>query len=174
MNFINDLLEELTARLPELAWKLGKLNPSVSRFRLPHGLFRAAYEPGGVACINEIKSDIQVLIKQKQSPGALYLAERIQRKVSVLVSLCHLEGKGSHTQEKVRFGLTSLSTRQQWIVSLEQEIDQLVIQQNAVHHSLEQKKHNASTELLLSLQSELGQIEKRLTLLKEDLKKATL
>lgn len=171
MNYIDDLLTELMSRLPELAWKLGKLNSPISTFNLPQGLFRSHAELGVTAFIDEIKSDIQLLAEQKNDRAAMFLAERIQQKINVLVRVCQLQSKLIHAEEKIHFGIKMLSTRQQWVHALESEIIDLTKQFEAVEKRLKQEKINTKTRLLLH--AELGEIEKRLTLAKEELKKVT-
>ena len=174
MDYIEDLLDELNLRLPELSWKLGTLNPGINRFHLPHGLFRSRYEAGGEACIQEIKTDIQNLLREKNSAGALYLAERIKQKVSVLVRLCQLDETSKQPLEQpARFALKELSTRKQWFESLEQELEQLKSQHQALSSALERSAKILDTQRTLAMQHELGQIEKRMTLVKEDLKTMT-
>lgn len=170
MNYIDELLTELTSRLPELAWKLGKLNFSVSSVHLPHGLFRSSIERGAVALIDEIKFDIQILAQQKKSNASHFLAERVLQKISVLVSICQTQNQLPNPDEKIHFGLNKLSTRQQWIQSLEKDIEHLTVQYEALEKRIKIEKTNTAT--LMQLSAELGQIERRLTLTKEQYQKA--
>ncbi|HDS3847010.1 TPA: lpg0405 family Dot/Icm T4SS effector, partial [Legionella pneumophila] len=39
MGYIDELLEELSARLPELEWKINGLSSSISIHNLPKGIF---------------------------------------------------------------------------------------------------------------------------------------
>ena len=113
MLYISELLDELTARLPELEWKIGELNASFSNHSLPPGLFRRAIEPSGSACVAEIKTDIQALSQQKNERSAHYLAERIKQKINVLVALCQIQSRKTKPEDKNYFGIKMLSTRQQ-------------------------------------------------------------
>lgn len=171
-NYINELLSELSSRLPELEWKLSNLGAFFSRRSLPRGLFSSNMELSGAACIEEIKSDIKVLSEQKNTRSAQYFAERIQQKINVLVSLCQINAKKNKPEGAVYFGVKMLSTRQQWIKTLENDIETLVTQQQAMLNALEQNKLSTNVEVMLSVQAELGEVERRLTLAKEELKRA--
>ena len=172
MNYIDELLAELTSRLPELEWKVSSLNSFISSKSLPRGLFRSSSELTGLACVEEIKDDIQALGHQKNERSAHYLATRIKQKVNVLVALCQIEGRKNKAEEKVHFGITMLSTRQQWIESLEKEISTLEKRQQAMIKAFNQMKRSSDTPAVLSVQKELGEIERRLTLAKETLNQA--
>ncbi|MBA3536808.1 MAG: primosomal replication protein [Tatlockia sp.] len=161
------LLERLTERLPELEWKINSLGARLSANSLPRGLFRPHLEMSAATCIDEIKADIQQLTRQKSEYSAFYLAERIEQKISVLVTLCHLQTTKPKTEEKIRFGLDKISTRQQWLQTLEKEIDLLTLQQQAMLKTLEQIKASGNSQAVLQLQAQLGEVEKRLTLAKE-------
>ena len=172
MNYINDLLAELTARLPELEWKISSLSSTISSHRVPRGLFRSGIELTGPACVEEIKAEIHALSQQKNERSAQYLADRIKQKVNVLVALCQIESRKNKPEEKVYFGVKMLSTRQQWIITLEKDISTLEAQQQAMAKALEQLKHSTNTASILSLQRELGEVVRRLTLAREALNQA--
>jgi hypothetical protein len=161
------LLERLTERLPELEWKINSLGARFSSNSLPRGLFRQRLEMSAATCIDEIKADILHLAHQKSEYSAFYLAERIEQKISVLVTLCHLQTNKPKTEETIRFGLDKISTRQQWLQTLEKEIDLLILQQQAMIKTLEQIKASGNNQAVLQIQAQLGELEKRLTLAKE-------
>ena len=100
-----DLLQQLSARLPELEWKISYLGASLSTKTLPRGLFTPHLEMNAANCIAEIKADIQKLASQKNDNSAKYLAARIERKILVLVTLCHLQMNKPKPKidEKVKF-----------------------------------------------------------------------
>lgn len=81
MGYIDELLEELSARLPELEWKINGLSSSISIHNLPKGIFSSVIEFNGPACIKEIRDDIHALQKHKDESIACFLAERIQKKL---------------------------------------------------------------------------------------------
>lgn len=164
----NELLTELMARLPELEWKISGLGSSFSKSSLPKGLFRNI-KADAAACVAEIKKDIDSLSAQKSDRGALYLAEQIKQKINVLVALCHMHRRKNITEEKVYFGVKMLSTRQQWIHALEEDIHLLERQQEAMTNTLKQMLRNQNSTAILHLKAELGEIEQRLTLAKETL-----
>lgn len=122
MNDLNELLVELTSRLPELEWRISELGSTISAQQLPEGLFPLHLELTASGCIQEIKEDIMALSQQKNERSAHYLAERIQRKVHVLVRLCQIERPKQKLEKKTHFELKMLSTRQQWIQGLEKDI----------------------------------------------------
>lgn len=169
---IDILLHKLESRLPELEWKLSTLGTALSPKSLPRGLFRSHLEITASACIAEIKADIYTLARQKSEYGAYYLAQRIQQKINVLIILCHIQANKSKSAEKINFGLNRISTRQQWLQSLEKEINLLAAQQEAMAKALQQMQACSNTQSLLRLQAELGEVEKRLTLAKETFTRA--
>lgn len=171
---IEQLLHTLEARLPELEWKISSLvSTNFSTKSLPRGLFHSHIDASASACVNEIKADIQNLAAQKSQYSAYYLAQRINQKINVLVTLCHLQAKKPKARENISFGVNRINTRQQWLQSLQSDIDLLSAQQQAMHKSqqLMQQSH-ADPKVLLNLQAELGEVEKRLTLAKETFARA--
>lgn len=172
MNYINELLAELTSRLPELEWKISGLGSLISSQSVPRGLFRSSNELTGTACVDEIKSDIQALSHQRNERSAHYLANRIKQKVNVLVALCQIESRKNKIEEKIHFGVKMLSTRQQWIGTLEKEVSILEKQQQAIAKALSQMKQSTNAAAILSVQGELGEVQRRLTLAKEALNQA--
>jgi hypothetical protein len=172
MAYINALLEELKSRLPELEWKLSDFKTAISRSSLPIGLFRTRVELTGTACINEIKKDIQFLSQQENERSAHYLASKIHQKINVLVTLCQMTRQASKSENKVLFAVKKLSSRQQWVQSLEHDVNTLRAQQQALIKTLELKQQTSDTEAELHLLKELGEVERRLTLAKETLTRA--
>ncbi|MDW8963122.1 hypothetical protein SFB22_12740 [Legionella pneumophila subsp. fraseri] len=172
MGYIDELLAELSARLPELEWKINGLSSSISIHNLPKGIFSSVIEFNGPACIKEIRDDIHALQKHKDESIACFLAERIQKKINVLVILCQMNKKNNKPESKISFDLTTLSTRQQWIKTMEKNICALEEQHQAMRKTLEQMKSCSSPATILHLQTELGNVEKRLTLAKETLNRA--
>jgi hypothetical protein len=166
------LLQELTERLPELEWKVSFLGTRLSTSSLPRGLFHPRFDMTAAACIAEIKADIQQLAGQQNKNSAYYLAKRIQQKISVLVTLCRLQANKPNADRKLNFGLDKISTRQQWLQTLENDINRLTVQQKALAKTLEQTKACGNNQAVLQLQAELGEVEKRLTLANEALPKA--
>ncbi|MBA2651771.1 MAG: hypothetical protein H0U73_05850 [Tatlockia sp.] len=161
------LLQQLTERLPELEWKISALGSALSSKSLPSGLFRQHTEMSAARCIAEIKADILYLATQKNDNSSHFLAERVQQKISVLVTLCHLQTNKANAGERISFGLDKLSTRQQWLQTVEKDIEGLTQQQQAMTKTLEQMKARGASEEILRLKAELGEVEKRLTLAKE-------
>lgn len=172
MQEIKELLADLSARLPELEWKVSGLRSSFSNRSLPKGLFHSAREMNGALCIAEIKSDIQGLSIQTNKRAAAHLAQQIQQKINVLVALCQINSKRNKPDERPHFRLDSLSTRQQWIQTLEADIQQLTAQRLAMQKAVAAISLQSSPEVVLNLQAELGEIEKRLTLAQETLNRA--
>lgn len=166
----NEVLSELMTRLPELEWKISALGTSFPVHSLPRGLFRSI--PNGIACIAEIKADMESLSRREHEFSSLYLAQRIQQKINVLVTVCQIHKRKNHPEETPSFGLTTLTTRQQWIRGLEMNILSLEKQQQAMTNTLEHMLRQQNSVVILDLQAELGKVECKLTLAKETLNRA--
>jgi hypothetical protein len=167
----SQIITELTSRLPELEWKISSLNSSFLNQHVPPGLFGPSKEITGNICIEQIQADIQLLSQQNNERSALYLAQKIQHKVNVLVALCRPNPKNK-SHEKVYFGVNRLATRQQWIGCLEAEVQSLESQRQALTRTLDQmtNRHEIS-ESILQLKADLGEVERHLTLAQEALKR---
>ena len=164
-------IEALVARLPELEWKLSQQGTTINPTLLPPGLFRDRLELTPQSCAEEVKSDLRDLKRQTNERSAQYLALRIQQKINVLVRLCQMNLNKPAANRQENFGLRAISTRQQWLQTLHDDRAKLQSQQQAIKASLLEKQNTAVT---LSLQAELGEVERRLTLAKETLDRATL
>ncbi|KTC76844.1 coiled-coil protein [Legionella brunensis] len=163
---IHSSLKELEARLPELEWKMSTIRHVFPTKNLPRGLFRLPEEAEPSAFIEDIKADLKTLAKHQSEYTGYYLAQRIEQKINVLVALCSLERNSS---QKTKCSLQMITTRKTFVENVEKEISVLELQQQAIVKRLEQKDERLS----LSLKSELGEIEKRLTLAKEALARVT-
>ncbi|WED43173.1 hypothetical protein [Legionella cardiaca] len=160
-------LKELEARLPELEWKMGSLGRTLPIKLLPKGLFRLSAEANPAAFMDDIKADLNALAKHQSEYSGHYLAQRIHQKINVLVALCCLESP--QPVQKNKYYLNMITTRQAFVRDLEKEITRLTAQRKAILERLE----NTDTQLSLGLKSELGEIEKRLTLAREAITRAT-
>lgn len=169
MDGSDGLLQELSSRLPELEWKINSLGIGLLANSLPRGLFQSRMDINAADCMAEIKADLQRLAEKRNELSAYYLAEQIRQKISVLVTLCHLQANKPKPREKLGFGLDKISTRQQWIQRLEEERKALILQREALASSLAQLKVRGSAQAILELQAELGDVEKKLTQIKEAL-----
>jgi hypothetical protein len=174
MREIDQVLDELSSRLPELEWKLNKLKSRITTHNLPRGLFSAGREFTGKACIDEIRADIHTLQTRKTDQGSYFLAERIKQKINVLVILCQIHHDHIKPEEAKPFKLQALSTRRQWIESMEIDIRSLEIQHKAMLKTLMQKKDEKDSFAILPLKAELGELEKKLTLARETLNRALI
>ncbi|KTD75515.1 hypothetical protein [Legionella waltersii] len=174
MREIDQVLDELSSRLPELEWKLNKLKSGITTQHLPRGLFSIGREFTGKACIDEIRTDIHSLQTRKSDQGSYFLAERIKQKINVLVLLCQIHHDHKKQEEVNSFKLQALSTRRQWIESMELEIQSLEIQYKAMLKTLGQKKEEKNSLAILPLKAELGELEKKLTLARETLNRALI
>lgn len=167
-----EMVAILSSRLPELLWQMNKLKINVGLKNLPAGLFSHSYDRTPACCINEIKADLNGLKSQMNPRSAHFLVDKIARKINVLVCLCQLQSVKEKTTAPPKFSIQAISTRQQWLQSLETEINALTEQRQALevqHAEAQQKKE---MQKVLSLQSDLGEIERQLTLAKETWKKA--
>lgn len=172
---LEDLLARLSARLPELEWKLSQRNNNIIHpSLLPRGLFRTRSELTSSICVDEIKADLVMMKRQKSSPGAHYLAEQVSKKINVLVRVCQQSGKKKMPEQQINFGVQAIGTRQQWLQKLQKDIDKLVIQQEALTASLVTLQAENNIPAILSLQAEIGRAEHRLTLAKETLARSTV
>lgn len=170
--YIQNLITELMARLPELEWKVSNLNPALFNRSLPKKIFKTQ-EPTALACINELKADLHVLKQVKHERSAEYLAEQLKQKVSILVGISRLEHKNKGKIQPASFSMEKICTRQQWLQSLEQEVTVLRKQKQALSTRLTQiNPHKSDPAVLLNLKHELGLLEKKLTLAEEALNKA--
>lgn len=170
--YIQNLITDLMARLPELEWKITNLSPALFHRSLPKKVFKAQ-EPTAIACINELKADLQVLRQVKHERSAEYLAEQLKQKVSILVAISRLEHKNKEKIQPASFSMEKISTRQQWLQALEQEVEVLRKQKQALSTRLSQiNPQKSDPALLLNLKHELGLLEKKLTLAEEALNKA--
>ena len=169
---IHNSVQQLSDRLPELEWKLsllgGVLNPSL----LPRGLFHSRFEWTTQSCIDEIKADLRTMKEHAHDRTAEYLALRVGQKINVLVRICQQQLDKKTPQRQVYFGVQAISTRQQWLKSLQNDIDALSNQQQALAGSVSISKSKNNVQATLSLEKELGEADRRLTLAKETLLRA--
>ena len=174
MNMIHESVDCLSARLPELAWKLGSryvvLNPKL----LPRGLFLERLEMTPQSCIDEINEDLQLLCDHKNDRSACYLAERVSQKINVLIRLCQMDVEKKSGAQPLPFGMQSISTRQQWLGALQDDITRLSVQHLALTATLGNLQKGQKLQAILSIQAEVGEVERRLTLARETLARATL
>ncbi len=171
---IQDIILNLSARLPELEWKLSLAGPGIAPKQLPPGLFLSRHEYTVQSCMDEIKADLQAIRQQNNIQSARYLAERVGKKINVLVRLCQQQLNKKTPESQSEFGVKAIGTRQQWLKTMQEEIDTLTIQHQALAARLAdvQAKHNM--QATLNLQLELGKAERRLTLAKETLERSTI
>lgn len=169
---MDDLLTRLSARLPELEWMLNRLGRAFYSGLLPRGLFPEKITLTPRDCMDDIRTDLKRLSQQTEAGRIRYLADRVHQKINVLVHVCQrhthspVSTKSSHTLD-----LTTLSTRQQWLKTLEEELAALQAQQQALKNTLLTLQGQA--EATLRAQTALGELERRLTLAQEAFDRAT-
>lgn len=163
---IEPVLTELTNRLPELEWQLNQVNwLSFFNENLPNTLFRCGKTTQVKAYIEEIRYDIANLANQTyESNTQQYLADTIRRKINTLVKTCQLTQRSNTPVSLEQTFITRLMSRQQQLNELESKIQDLERQQAALSKTLSK---TYQTEMKLSLQAELGKLEKLLTLARE-------
>lgn len=161
-------LKQLSARLPELEWKLNTLGVLFNPKKLPAGLFTHCFEMTAQSCISELKSDLLAVQKQTNERSARYIANRIEQKINVLVRMCKLNNT-KPTERVASFGVQAINTRQQWLHSLEQTIDTLNEQYKALEKAQKALQQQQKVQAVLNLQAEMGDLGRRLTLAKETL-----
>lgn len=166
------LAQQIEARLPELSWRLGELKPFIQSNLLPRGLFlkKGVLTPDD--CIKEIKSEL-LQLRHTSEGGARYLAERLARKIDVLVHFCHHKKK-TQSVKKQSFGVDAIHTRKQWMEKLEEDIQALATQREALKKRLAELHGRDSVQTTLRLQSELGEVEKRYTKTQEQYENAVM
>ncbi len=170
---LDDVLTRLEARLPELEWKLTLRGTMIHPSLLPRGLFLNRIEMTAQTCIDEIKLDLETIKNQKNELSAHFIAERVNKKINVLVRLCRQNNSPGASEKQAVFGVQTLGTRQQWLQNMQKNIDVLAQQHNALQTSLNKLDVGTNPQLILSLQTELGEINRRLTLAKETFARST-
>ena len=173
MTSINETVKILSDRLPELVWKLSTLHGVFNPKLLPRGLFNYQLEMTPQSCIDEINANLDILRHHKDEKSACYLAERVSQKINVLVRLCQLHAKKQPSRPSLTFGVQAISTRQQWLGTLQDDISRLCAQQQALTITLGKSQAGHDSQSILSLQAEVGEVERSLTLARETLDRAT-
>lgn len=171
---LHDEFQRLSARLPELEWKLNTLDTGINPALLPRGLFRNRLEMTAQSCVDEIKEDLRSLKQQKNDQTELYIAERVGKKINVLVRLCQQNIDKPALERQGTFGIHAISTRQQWLKTMQHDIDVLQAQHDGLAATLMTLKAENNIQAILNLQTELGEATRRLTLAKETLARSTI
>lgn len=171
---MEEYIKTLTARLPELSWQLSLLgHAALNASKFPRGLFKKSLEMTPKSCMDEIVDDLKLLAKHKTDRSTHYLAMRVSQKINVLVRLCQINKAHQSLPSTRPLTVQKISTRQQWLMNLAQEIQTLRLQEEAVSNSLEECKKVNHATMILNIQAELGEIKRRLTLAEETLSHAT-
>jgi hypothetical protein len=169
----SDMVEQLVARLPELSWMLHRLHGEWDASALPPALFQRACVATPSACMDDIHADLRALKQQTNPQSVHFLAERVARKITVLVQICKKNLAKPVQQLHASFGVQSISTRQKWLQTMHDDIAVLICQQQALLATLLRVQQENKSQAILNVQLELGQVEQRLTLAKESLQRAT-
>ena len=173
MSSVIELVETLTKRLPELEYQLDEIG-KIQSMALPKGLFRASQfseTMTSLACIEEIRSDLAHLksllenAAEQTSPLVLYIAKQVSLKMQVLLQLCHQHRRKKIASAKVNVEMKQLVTRQQWLESVHQEHQRLLMQQSALQCALEQ--HQDNTHAISTLQHALTDVATQLLSIKQ-------
>lgn len=173
MNSGLETINVLAQRLPELLWQLKRLYPDLTATVLPPGLFRQTFYQTPDLCIDEIKQDIAILKQQSNHRSHQFLADKISRKINVLVRLCHWKEKHPSKKATVSQGVRGMMSRQQWLQTLENDIHSLEEQCHALELRLTYVQQAGEPQAILALQGELGEARRELTVAKELWKKST-
>lgn len=155
---IEILVKELKERLPELEWKLNHSHP-ISNAALPHDLFPRTIEFNAQELMVLLKQEIERLAQQNNPSSCYYLAQKIHRKISLLVSCLRMK----ETEPPNGF-LQSICTRQQFVFELQKQIQNLHSHQQALELRLLKTK---DPDITLELKKEIGKIEQSLTEIRE-------
>lgn len=170
----NDDIDRLSARLPEVEWKLLRMGAVLNATLLPQGLFRHQLEYTPKSCVDEIRADLATLKSQNNEQATCFLAQQVLKKINVLVRLCQQKLKKKTSEQQVPMGIHAISTRQQWLQTLQNDIDRLTDQQQALLKTLTRLQSGNDVQALLQIQAELGDAERCLTLAKETLVRSTM
>jgi hypothetical protein len=170
---LQDALKQLSKRLPELEWQLSSLGNYINPKQLPRGLFREQLEYTPQSCALDVKHDLHILKSQTNRASAHFLAERIHQKINVLVRLCQTKIKVRVDAPLTTWGLRAISTRQQWLKTLEADVLRLSEQQTAMQTLIASMQAEYNAKALLVAQGALGDIERQLTMAREVLARAT-
>ena len=170
---IHYLIQRLQERLPELEWKLSHLDKEINPAILPRGLFQYRQELTLQTCMDEIKADLRAMEAHDKEHVVRYLVSRVEQKINVMVRICQKQLEKTTTQAAVAFGVQAISTRQQWLKTLQMDIDLLGKQQQALAQSVLVSKTKNNNQVTLHLEKELGEATRRLTLAKETLLRAS-
>ena len=165
-------VQRLRARLPELLWKLNKHHTLFHSSQLPKGLFHQTLEMSPHSCIEEIQLDLQALEGREEDESGRFLASKVNQKITVLVRLCQLQADKPLSPPPDL--LEAMSTHQQWVVALEKEVMHLRAQHQALATALQEGSSSRGSEALLTLQADLGESARRLTLAEEAMERAML
>ena len=164
------LLIEIENRLPELSWKTSLLPHRMTLSTLPKQLFATSVDNHPSSCVAEIKQDIKRLYDIKQSSQEfIFLAKRVKQKVEVLVRLCQLHNKKQGDKIPSAQLMMRLSRRRQWVEEVEQHILEL---QQQHQHLQSQISKTKDVQTQLTMQSDLGKLDKKLSILKEQLQQS--
>lgn len=164
MPYLADILQTLAARLPELEWRLDEVG-KIHMKTLPKGLFQSCkgedwIEPS--SCIEEIKQNLATLSAMHETSAGPFLTLKISQKINVLLRVCQMHRRKVVTKGRTSFEMNQLATRQQWLETLEKEIERLLIQKTAIMAALEKNSHVPTA--VSALQQELSELTRRLTL----------
>jgi hypothetical protein len=170
---MNEYIKALSARLPELSWRLGLLNyAEFNSHKLPRGLFKKNLEMTPQSCIDEILDDLKLLETHRSQRSDQYLAKRVSEKINVLVQLCQMSKNSERVSPPFSFTVDSITTRQQWLARLTKEMAELRLQEEALMNRLAHLEKRDNPTVILNVQAELGEINRRLTVAQETLSRA--
>jgi hypothetical protein len=163
------LIKQIEDRLPELAWKTSLLPHRMNLSTLPKSLFSLSVENHPSDCVHEIKRDLRRLHGlANHSQEYRYLAKRVQQKIEVLVRLCQIQLQKQSKKTVSAQLMMRLCHRKQWIVEIEKDIEELKEQYT---HLQSQWKACNDTQIKLTMQADLGMLEKKITLLQEKIQR---
>lgn len=174
-----DVLETLAQRLPELEYRLdeiGKIQSAV----LPKGLFKAgrfSETLSSSTCIGEVRTDLLHLkalleeVHEERSPVVAYLTQQVSLKMQVLLQLCHQYRRKKITAARTNIEMKQLVTRDQWLNTVRQEHQRLLLQQSALKSALDKNQQNAHA--VLTLQRALDDVKDQLVAVERTLSTLT-
>ncbi len=178
MSSIIEMIEILTNRLPELEYRLDEIG-KIWCFELPRGLFRSSQYAewmSALACVEEVHADLVHLkgllmtVSDQTSPAVLYRTQQMSLKMQVLLQLCQQYRRKKTTPMKTSIHMKQLVTRQQWLDTIFQDRDRLLLQQSALTLALEQNKETphaalAAQHALSDVKGQLSSLQQMLSTL---------
>ncbi len=157
MNWLEQI-KCIQQRLPELERQLLKYGDFFPVKLLPKGLFKEV--KSSQDCLADISRDLELMGPQNSQAMAIYLSERISKKIHVLVHICRSQQPRS--RDSAELVVDKMSTRMQWLAQIELKRKQVSAQRAAIVATMHTKQSTADLPIIHALQQELHAIDVQL------------